>query len=687
MSRLERLLRPKSICVVGGKEAAVVVTQSIRMGFAGEIWPVHPTKDEVAGIKAYRSVADLPGAPDATWIGVNRRRTIEVVKALAERGAGGAVCHASGFCETKLLEEEGARLQAELVAAAGEMPIIGPNCYGLINYADGALLWFAHGGVRLAQGRKGVAVLTQSSGLAINVTMQRRGLPISYVVTAGNQAQTGLSEMALSLIEDYRVTALGMYIEGFDSVVGFEKLAARARELKKPIIVQKAGRSEQSQQATISHTASLAGSDAATNAFLTRLGIARVYTLPSFIEGLKLLHLFGPLPGNLLSSMGWSGGEESLMADLAVGRRVKFPRLTQEHRERVQSTLLPHVAVANPLDFQTYAFDEASLTAIMTAMVSGGFDLNISLVDFPRSDRCDDEGYWTLVRSFESALKTNDARGAVVSLLPEGMPEHYANRLMARGILSVAGIAELLDAAEAAAFIGAAWRTPQAQPLANTGARTSEAKRVMLDEARAKELLAEAGLPVPMGERVGNAGSAAASAKALGFPVALKALGVAHKADVGAVRLNLKDAESVLSAANDLLPLGTGLYVERMVSGAVAELIVGFTIDPVLGHAMTLGTGGVIVELLRDSATLLLPATHHEIEAALHALKLFPLLDGYRGRPRADIEAAIAAIAGIAEFVHKRAGEINELDINPLIVCAKGEGAWIADVLLVLASN
>ena len=200
-------LRPKSIAVFGGAQAAAVVAQSIKMGFAGEIWPVHPTKDEVAGRKAYRSVADLPGAPDAAFVGVNRHLTIEVIKALAERGAGGAVCFAAGFLETEAYDEDGERLQAELVAAAGQMPIIGPNCYGLINYADGALLWpDQHGGIRLAEGGKGVAIITQSSNIAINMTMQKRGLPIAFLMTAGNQAQTGLSEMALGLIEDERVT-------------------------------------------------------------------------------------------------------------------------------------------------------------------------------------------------------------------------------------------------------------------------------------------------------------------------------------------------------------------------------------------------------------------------------------------------------------------------------------------------
>ncbi|MER9740376.1 MULTISPECIES: acetate--CoA ligase family protein [unclassified Mesorhizobium] len=689
MHKLERLLRPKSIAVFGGAQAAAVVAQSIKMGFVGEIWPVHPNKDEVAGRKAYRSVAELPGAPDAAFVGVNRHLTIEVIKALAKRGAGGAVCFAAGFLETEAYDDDGERLQAELVAAAGQMPIIGPNCYGLINYADGALLWpDQHGGIRLPEGAKGVAIITQSSNIAINMTMQKRGLPIAFLMTAGNQAQTGLSEMALGLIEDERVTSLGLHIEAFDSVAGFEKLAARARELKKPIIAMKVGRSEQARQATVSHTASLAGSDAASGAFLRRLGIARVDSIPAFIEALKLLHVTGPLPGYRLSSMSCSGGEASVMADSAEGRWVNFPELTSKHRAHVKSTLGPLVAVANPLDYHTFIWNnEPAMTATFTAMVSGGFDLNMLVLDFPRPDRCSVTDWWATLRAFESALKTNKAHGAIVSSLPENLPEEYTAELMARGMVPLFGISEAMDAAGAAAFIGWAWAEPQAQPIDTTAAGAAGGDHVTPDEAEAKARLIEAGLPVPKAERAANAVEAVISSMALGFPVALKALGVTHKSEVGAVRLNLKDAESVSTAAHDLLPLGTGLYVERMVRDGVAELIVGFTRDPMFGAVMTLGTGGLLVELLRDSVTLMLPATRDDIEAALRGLKLFPLLEGYRGRPKADVAAAIDAIAGIAGFVQKNAGEIEELDINPLIVCAEGKGAWIADALLVLGEK
>jgi acetyl-CoA synthetase len=239
MRSLERLFRPKSIAVFGGRSAERVVAENDRIGFRGEIWPVHPSKMEVQGRACFRSVADLPHAPDAAFVGVNRALTIEIVGALAKHGAGGAVCYASGFGEGEP-SSDGTTLQTALLDAARDMPIVGPNCYGLINYLDGVLVWpDTHGGARVDAG---VAIVTQSSNIAINMTMQRRGLPIAFVVAAGNQVQTGLSAIASALIEDSRVTAVGLHIEGVGDVAAFERLMLRARALRKPIVVMAVGR-------------------------------------------------------------------------------------------------------------------------------------------------------------------------------------------------------------------------------------------------------------------------------------------------------------------------------------------------------------------------------------------------------------------------------------------------------------
>jgi acyl-CoA synthetase (NDP forming) len=267
--------------------------------------------------------------------------------------------------------------------------------------------------------------------------------------------------------------------------------------------------------------------------------------------------------------------------------------------------------------------------------------------------------------------------------MAENLPEDYASALVARGICPLQGMAEAIDAAEAAASIGEAWRGPAPPPLAH-GNIATPARPAILDEAAAKACLRDAGLGVPRGCCAKGPDEAVAAADAIGYPVALKALGVAHKSDRHALRLGLPDAASVRQVAGELLAIGSGLYVEAMVPGPVAELIVGIVREPPFGPVMTVGSGGVLVELLGDSTVLLLPATPAEIAATLSRLKLFPLLDGYRGRPKADLAAVTAAIVAVQDFALGNAQALVELDINPLIVCRQGAGAWVADALLVM---
>ncbi|HID06473.1 MAG TPA: CoA-binding protein, partial [Armatimonadetes bacterium] len=289
MSRdLSRLLRPRSIAVIGGGAwCEQAILQCKKTDFDGNVWAVHPKAKTVAGLQAFPNLESLPGPPDAAFIGINRHATIEAVQLLAKMGAGGAVCFASGFAEASEQDQTGTQLQAELLSAAGAMPILGPNCYGFINALDGALLWPDQHGCRPQE--NGVAILTQSSNIAVNLTMQNRALPIAYVVACGNMAQISQAEIAMGLLDDPRVTAIGLHIEGFSDLRAWEALATKAHEKGIPLVALKVGRSEQAQAATISHTASLAGGNTGAQALLARLGIARVDSLSSLLETLKLL--------------------------------------------------------------------------------------------------------------------------------------------------------------------------------------------------------------------------------------------------------------------------------------------------------------------------------------------------------------------------------------------------------------
>ena len=659
VTRLDRLLRPKSIAVLGAGWALNVIEQCGKMGFAGPVWPVHPTKGEVGGLRAYASLADLPDVPDAVFIGVNRFATIEVVRALSARGAGGAICFASGWTEAG---EAG--LQAELVAAAGDMPILGPNCYGVINYLDGALLWpDQHGGVRVD---KGVALISQSSNIIINMTMQKRALPVAYVACLGNAAVVGLAELASALLADPRVTALGMYVEGIDDAPALAALAEQARAMGKGIVCIKAGKTEQARLAAASHTASLAGGAAASSAFLRQIGIGEVNTPSELIEALKILHVNGPGLGQRLCAPCCSGGEAGLIADLAAPFGLSFPPLSPGQSARLGEILGPIVTVANPLDYHTFIWGDGPRTTDVFTTLLAGYDAGLFVIDPPRGDRCDPSGYQPALDAIVAAGVATGKPAFMVASLPENFDEGMAIRLMDQGVAVLMGLETALAAVRAAQAVGgvSGWRPWPVVPDGDVR---------VLTEAEGKARVAALGIAVPHGVS-GTMAEVAAGVAGLTAPYALKGLGIAHKTEAGAVRLGLTTLDMQAE-----MPGAVGYLVEEMVGGAVAEMLVGLRRDAIYGVTLTLGMGGVTAELLADTVTLVAPVTGDEVWAALRRLRLWPLLDGYRGRVRADVAALVAAVLALQAGMLAEPG-IAEIEINPLILCEAG--AVAVDVLM-----
>jgi len=667
---LDRLLRPRNIAVIGGGAwCRAVVEQCRKMRFAGQIWPVHPKAETVGGLPAFTSLDALPGPPDACFVGVNRDATVALVGQLSQMGAGGAVCFASGFLEAQAEDAEGADLQAGLLDAAGEMPILGPNCYGFVNYLDGALLWpDQHGGHRCDSG---VAVITQSSNIAINLTMQTRGLPLAYVVTAGNQAQCGIADIGLSLLDDPRVTALGLHIEGFGDLRGFEALAAKAQALGKPIVAIKVGRSDQARAATVSHTASLAGEDAGAAALLRRLGIARVPDLSTLLETLKLLHVAGPLPQGTVATISCSGGEASLAADTAMPMAVTFPPLNPRQETDLRAALGPRVALANPLDYHTYIWrDVPAMTRCFAAMSDPGIAITILIVDFPRADRCDPDDWDCVIAACIAAQQETGRQYGMAATLPELMPETVAAQLLAAGVVPFSGLTEAL-AACAASVTASSISSPVLLPEACEDPR-------LVPEAEAKTTLATFGLRVPRSARAAHLDDVGQAAKAVAFPQVLKGEGIAHKTEAGAVCLNLQDKAETLAAAKNMP--ARSFLIEEMITGALAELLIGVMRDPAHGYVLTIAAGGVLTEILKDSVSLLLPTTPADVDAALDRLKIAPLLNGYRGKPPCNRAAILRAVMAVQDYVLAHASGLQEIEINPLI-CTQHD-AIAADALL-----
>ena len=684
---LGRLLQPRSIAVIGGRHAEAVIRQCRRMGFEGPIWPVHPHRDAMLGLPVSRTVAQLPAAPDAAFVGVNREAAIDVIAALARIGAGGAVCYAAGFREEG---DYGRALEQALVSAAGAMPVLGPNCYGLIGAACGAALWpDQHGVARLATGQRGVAVLCQSSNIAINVSMQRRGLPLAYLVTVGNQAQTGLSQLAQAMMADARVTALGLYVEGIDSVPGFEALARQSRRRGKPVVVLKIGRSELSRRAALTHTASMAGSRRADQAFFQRLGFAEVADLADWLEVLKFLHVHPRLPGNAVASLSCSGGEAALLADavqpLVESGALRLPAPSDAQRTALSAVLGDRVAVANPMDYHTYIWgDGERMARVYAAMMQAPMDHVALILDFPVAPGCDDADWRIALDALRAAV---DRRGgfptALVSTLPENLPQPVAETLIQAGIAPIAGLAAWSQAAAAAARFAVTCAAADAQPLLALPARPDPKTPTVIAEDRAKALLAAAGLAVPAGACVDTLPAALAFAEAAGYPVVLKCQGLAHKTEQGGVRLNLQNADQLRAAWRAMAAAGAALYIETMVTDAIAELLIGVRLDPPYGWLLTLGSGGVLVELQRDAAHVLMPAAAQDIHAALRSLRLYPLLTGYRGRPAADLDAVLQAVLAVQTWAAAHADQLLELDINPLLARPAPQPPVAVDALLV----
>ena len=674
MRDLSRLFQPRSIAVFGGWWAENVITQCQKIGFTGDIWPVHPTRDSIGGVPCFASVADLPGSPDAAFLGINRHAVIDVTAELAAKGCGGAVCFASGFAESG-----DQQLQDDLIAAAGDMPLLGPNCYGFLNYLDGAVLWpDQHGGRPVDSG---VAIVSQSSNIVINISMQARGLPIAYIACVGNQAQTSLTDMTRTLLADDRVTAAGLYIEGIIDPVDFAAMADEARANGKFLVAIKSGKTDASQSAASSHTAALAGDAAASSAFLRQCGVIEVDSPEEMLELLKLLHGFGRLGGQRITAMCCSGGEAGLIADLTDKIALDWPTIPAANTQQLADILGPLVAISNPLDYHTFIWgDEDKMTQTFAAMMGDWVDASILVIDFPRADRCSDAAWHPAVKAMRRASEITGTKAIMMASIAEGISDDWAIEMMAAGIVPLCGFGTGLRAIELAAAPAmdtAGWR-----PLAVADNAVGTG-RSLIDEADAKGMLSSAGVPCPRGVKLAaNATSVAdfTAASSLTAPLALKGLGHAHKSEAGLVKLGLMldDLPTAAAAMQDV----TGFLVEEMAMPPIAELLVGLQRDPLYGVSLTIGMGGVTAELLKDTKTLVLPVTQAEITAAITDLQMAPLLTGFRGRAAADIDAASDAIMAMVNMIVSDP-QIVEIEVNPMMVhSASDTGVIAADAVI-----
>jgi acyl-CoA synthetase (NDP forming) len=683
---LRRLLRPRHVAIVGGQAMADSIRRCADTGFTGEVWVVNPKYAELGGRKCYAAIADLPEAPDATFIAVPREATIEILKQLDARGGGGAICYAAGYTE---VGGEGVALHEQFLKAAGNLAVVGPNCYGMLNFIDGICLWPT--GALGHQVETGCALVMQSGNIALNLSRNDRSVPFAYVISSGNQAVLNAADYVDALADDPKVTAIGLYLEGIKDVPAFSRAAAKALQRGKPLVALKAGNSELGAKFAMSHTGSLAGSGKMYDALFDRLGIIRVHSVPQLLETLKLVSTAGLPKGDRLAVFTCSGGECLLTADLCDELGIPLPGFSKDQADDLRAQLPNFATVSNPLDYNTSLWGhEDLLVNCFSTVMRGEFDAGMLVIDFATDGPETEAACMAGVRALLKACTMHGKMPIVTSTLSELLPAAARAEVIAAKGAPMQGLEEALNAF--AAVHRFAQRKTKVAAAALPATPPAGATRRMLSEVEGKKLLAGFGLAVP-DSRVVAPGDAVAAAEALGFPVVVKVAEplIAHKTEAGAVAINLKSPGEV-DAALARMETSVAAYlkggriekvlVERMVGDVVAELIVGIQRDPQFGLALVVGAGGILVELVEDAAMLLLPASAEEVEAAIRRLKIAKLLAGYRGKPAADMGALVKSIMAIAAFAEAHRDTLLELDVNPLMV--RADGAVAVDALVVL---
>ena len=724
---LERLLKPRHVAVIGGREAETVAGECARIGYRGPVWPVNPRRESIGGHRCFRAVEDLPQAPDAAFVAVPREAAIDTVARLAAMGAGGAVCHTAGFAETG---PEGARLEATLVAAAGDLALIGPNCYGVINYLDRAALWpFAHGGGCPGYG---AAIVTQSGMLSSDLTMSQRSVPFAFMASIGNQSVVTLADCIDIFAELGGVRAIGLHVEKIPDVARFSAAVRKAVAAGAPVVALRTGVSEIGARLVASHTGALSGADDLYQALFDRLGVIRVSTPADLLETLKLLCVAGVPGGDRVAAFTCSGGAAAMLADHVQGLGLQFPPPSERTAERL-AQCLPHTAtVSNPLDYTTPIWGMPErVRPVFDAMLADPCDIALIVQDYPLAGLDESkDSYLSDARSFIAAARAAGVPAAVCSTLPENLDRATREMLVAEGVAPMQGLREALDA-----VAGAVWHGRRRQRIrdearavdAEAGARSSigagcafgtEAEAgdrveagagavagagvevragaeaevgvgaaaclagtgpvTSVDEHQAKRWLHGVGIPIPSG-CVTGAREAPEAAARIGFPVAVKLVSehLLHKTEAGAVALGVSSPAEVEAAVAriragvrrlDADVSADRFLVERMVGPPLAELLVGVRTDPRFGLAMTLASGGVLTELVADAVTILLPASRVDLEEALGRLRISRLLDGFRGAAPANRTAIVDALLRLASRLCREDNDVVEIEVNPLFV-------------------
>ncbi len=696
MNVITRLMKPQRVAVIGAsadisKTAGRPVSYLLKHGFTGEIYPVNPKALEICGLPCYPDIASLPEVPDVGIVLLGAERAHQAVAELAKMGCSAAIVLASGYTE---VGEDGARRQAELIKAAGSMRILGPNTIGLVNITDGIVL-SASGALEMDHFPSGAVSLVSQSGGILGSLLSRaaaRGIGLSKLVSTSNEVDLELSDFIDWLIEDDATKVIALYVESVRNTEKFRQAALRAAAAGKPIIAFKIGRSEAGAKAAISHTGALAGADRMYDALFKQVGIIRANSFDELLDIPAALSTGRKLGGNRVAILTSTGGAGTLVSDaLGVsGFATPAPdEMTAGELRALQNG--DHAALdRNPIDVTLAGLKPDLLKgAISSLLRSPTYDALVVIVG--ASGLAMPE---LMSNAINSCLGSTDK--PVIAYISPHAPKIGA--LLTQGGVPAFSAPESCSAALGAMLHASQWKAPTQSDRPTTSVALDTIPTGALDEAQAKQLFSRFGIPCVNEIVVSSAEQARQAAVKLGSRVVLKILSseILHKSDMGGVAVNL-NAEQIgdgLEKMKVTVKANAGItpekfLVQEMVSGGT-ELILGMHRDP-LGTAILLGMGGVTAELLKDTAMRLLPsagglAPETARQMAME-LKTWPLLDGYRGRAPADIDALVAAIVSFSEMVAQLGEQLLEAEINPLFVLERGQGVKAADGIAVFNSE
>jgi acyl-CoA synthetase (NDP forming) len=695
---MEAILAPRSIAIIGASQDATKiggrpVELLKRFGFPGPIYPVNPRAAEVQGLPAFASVSALPDAPDLAIIAVAAEHAPQALQDCAAKGVKGAVIFSSGFAE---LGEAGQALQGQLrdIAVRTGIRVLGPNCLGAVGMAERSIATFSvvlDGGMPEA-GPIGIASQSGNIGSYTALLARERGAGVSRFVTTGNECDLDIADCIAFLARDPTTKVILCVLETCRDAPRLVAALEEARAARKPVIVLKIGASEAGQAAAASHTGALAGSDAVFDAVFRRAGVVRVHSVEALLDLGQAAAVLGErLPrGKRVMLLTASGGFGVLMADAASAAGLELPMPSETTQRRILAAV-PYASPRNPVDATAQMSARPEILAeILGALVEDeSCDALLLLLSaslyLPRLRGV----YMPTLR----ALREKHP-GKIVMLAIHG-PQDAIAELRGMGFPVVDGVGPSTQALAGLCALAAARALPPLPPPVPPAPSLDPA--LLRTEAGAKAVLAQAGLPVLPERVVRNAAEAADAAASMGFPVVLKILSpdLPHKTEVGGVVLDLRDAAAVAAAHDAMLARVRaaasgarieGVLVAPMLRGGT-ELILGAKRDPVFGPVVLVGLGGIFAEVMQDVALRLAPVDEAEAMAMLRGLKASPVLDGARGRPKADLPAAARAIAALSRFAAAHAADIAEIDINPLLVLPQGQGAVALDALILPATE